>query len=245
LKILAIDTSGQEASAAVFELRVESCELRVKPVGEIFLNARTGEKSWTHSEILMPAVQQLFHLTRLVPQEITHVAYTCGPGSFTGLRIGAASALGIARALEIPAIPVPTLDALAYNAVGTGESASIVPMLDARRGQVYTAVYAHWDGGEIRQIGAYTASPVAEILEQLSDDRQKIFIGDGVDANIDEIRKKFPYALYPAANNSRTRAASAAVWAAEKIFEGVDFPSVPELLYVRQPQAVRTAAQTK
>ena len=251
MKILAIDTSGLQASAAI----VSTCEnSSYITVGEIFLNARTGEKSWTHSEILMPGVQQLFELTRLSPVNIDYVAYTCGPGSFTGLRIGAACALGMARALGIPAIAVPTLDALAYNALGVGHECIIIPMLDARRGQVYTAIYGRDIYGEISRMSNYMALSVGEMCQELcklgKGERNIYFpwsgvvvLGDGADANAAELRKIMPdYTLdliFSSANNNRQRAASAAVWAAEKILAGHEFSDKVEILYVRAPQAVR------
>ncbi|MCL2355688.1 MAG: tRNA (adenosine(37)-N6)-threonylcarbamoyltransferase complex dimerization subunit type 1 TsaB [Defluviitaleaceae bacterium] len=226
LRILAIDTSGEQGSAAIVSPYI-TC-------GEIFFNARTGEKSWTHSEALMPAVEKLFELTRLEPADIDFVAYTNGPGSFTGLRIGAASALAIARALEIPAIPVPTLDALAHNI--TCGSGTIIPMLDARRGQVYTAVY-FCENGVISRQTDYTAAPVEEFLQTLSvtaqlpteiasaantsqpnvsgcaPGSQIFFLGDGACANEKIIREKIPNAIFAPQNNNRQRASSVGMYA--------------------------------
>jgi tRNA threonylcarbamoyladenosine biosynthesis protein TsaB len=207
-------------------------------VGEFALNARMGEKSWTHSEILMPGVEQLFKLTRIEPGEIDYVAYTCGPGSFTGLRIGAACALGIARALNKPVIAVPTLDALAYNITGEG---LIVPMLDARRGQVYTALYKACGEGLERQTD-YLAMPAEEFIQaHLYQDKKYTFLGEGADANAEAIRRYIPGAVFANASNNRTRAASAGVCAAEKIHSGCVPSAETEILYVRAPQAVREA----
>ncbi|MCL2225598.1 MAG: tRNA (adenosine(37)-N6)-threonylcarbamoyltransferase complex dimerization subunit type 1 TsaB [Defluviitaleaceae bacterium] len=246
MRILAIDTSGLQAGAAIVDVAENAPYITV---GEIFLNARTGEKNWTHSEILMPGVERLFELTRTEPQQVDYVAYTCGPGSFTGLRIGAACVLGIARALDKPAVAVPTLDALAYNMLGTGGQATIVPMLDARRGQVYTAVFSRDDNGKIEKDGSeYMALPVAELLEKLqkfSENTKIIFFGDGADANAETIRDKIPTAFFPPANNNRQRAASVAICAAEKILSGEEISSAVEIMYVRAPQAVREAAAKK
>jgi tRNA threonylcarbamoyladenosine biosynthesis protein TsaB len=241
LKILAIDTSGLQAGAAIVATEDISSYITV---GEILLNARTGEKTWTHSEILMPGVEQLFALTRLQPKDIDYVAYTCGPGSFTGLRIGAASAIAIARALNKPAIPVPTLDALAYNALGVGSRYYVVPMLDARRGQIYTAIYYRNMDGMIIRDTKYMALAIEDFLLELrtyATSGRMMFFGDGADANVNVIREKFPKATFPAANNNRQRASSAAVWAAEKISNGYEFPDTSEIIYVRAPQAVREA----
>ena len=93
----------------------------------------------THSQTLMPMLDEICKMTELDRGSLDAVAVSSGPGSFTGLRIGAATAKGIGMALRIPLIAVPTLAALAYNFWGT--SALICPLMDARRGQVYQALY--------------------------------------------------------------------------------------------------------
>jgi len=246
VKILAIDTSGQQATAAIVSEYIT--------IGEVLLNARTGEKAWTHSEILMPGIDQLFSLTRLRPEEIDYVAYTCGPGSFTGLRIGAATALGMARALDIQAIPVPTLDALAYNVVGIRNNGFVIPMLDARRGQVYTAIYGQSaNDGILGRESDYMALPVEEAIQSMfatldyspSPGADVLFIGDGADANAEVIRKILPAAFIAPANSNRLRASSVGVWATEKVLDGhTSFPDKVDILYVRAPQAVREAKKT-
>jgi len=265
LKILAIDTSSIQASAAIVAVEMDNaadcnatlCVEKYIPnihthtiIGEIFLNARTGEKQWTHSEILMPGVESLFELTRIQPQEIDYVAYSCGPGSFTGLRIGAACALGVARALERPAIGIPTLDALAYNMHGAGGEAQVVPMLDARRGQVYTAVYFRdADGGLKNQfkdekVPEFIAMIIPTLVQQLvfnrlfrgQNDKPIILLGDGASAYEKEIRQAFEShctegasnVFFAPANNNRVRASSVAMCAANKIVANCDVFKIPE-----------------
>jgi tRNA threonylcarbamoyladenosine biosynthesis protein TsaB len=241
LKILAIDTSGEQAGAAIVAEKNSS----YITVGEIIVNARLGGNSYTHSEILMPAVGQLFELTRLKPADLDFVAYVNGPGSFTGLRIGVSSALGIARGLKIPAIAVPTLDALAYNILCAGSSAVVVPMLDARRGQVYSAIFQRDTAGKIERNSEYLALPVGEVLHEIPSREKIIFLGDGADVNRDEILAAFPEAIFPDGNSNRQRASSAGSWAAEKISQGAELTQGVEILYVRAPQAVREAAGRK
>jgi len=228
VKILSIDTSGQQATAAIIDNYIT--------VGEILLNARTGEKSWTHSEILMPGINSMFSLTGLGTKDIDYIAYTSGPGSFTGLRIGASTALGLARGLGKPVIAVPTLDALAYN-VPVG---NILPMMDARRGQVYFAVY---DG--VKRVTDYLAQPVSEAIDVLKNSipqgENVFFLGDGADAYKNEICEKFPTALFVKQNLNRVRASSIGVWALENLDKAQDASDNVEILYVRAPQAVRDA----
>ena len=259
MKILAIDTSGQHAGVAIVDDDIT--------IGEILLNARQGEKSWTHSEILMPAIDSLFSLVGLKPQNIDYIAYTAGPGSFTGLRIGASTALGMARALNKPTIPVPTLDALAYNVVGITHEGYVVPMMDARRGQVYFALYKpHYHNSQkndmyLKRLTDYMALPIKEAVDKIIKEEAMdlwpeeyffnniLFIGDGANAYKDEINKiciGLSRPLFPHQNLNRQRAASAGVWAMEQIKTGNYTPTKEvEILYVRPPQAIRDAKQAK
>lgn len=223
MTLLAIDTSGQTACAAIVD--------ETQIVGEIALNARTGEKSWTHSEILMPGIDELFRLVGVDMHSIDYIAYTNGPGSFTGLRIGASTALGLGAGLNKPTIAVPTLDALAYNMKCCGHT--VVPMMDARRGQVYSAIYSK----ETVRVSDYFALPVEDVLAQIPS--EAIFLGDGACTYKDIILAAKPDAIFAAPNNNRQRASSAAVWAIEQIRAGFVPDSSVEILYVREPQAVQ------
>jgi len=234
MKILAIDTSGQQAGAAILDDYII--------IGETLLNARTGEKSWTHSEILMPGIDQLFKLTGIDKYNIDYIAYTSGPGSFTGLRIGASTALGLASGLNKPSIPVPTLDSLAYNMLGAGSNGLVVPMMDARRGQVYSAIYRQCEGGTLVRITDYMALPVEEMILKIEDKfthNNVLLLGDGVCANKDIIKTALPQAIFASQNNNRQRASSAAVWAFEQIKAGYTSSDNIDILYVRAPQAIQ------
>ena len=227
-RILALDTSGQHASAAIMA--------RGMIIGEITLNARHGEKTYTHSETLMPAVEKLFKLTGQKPEELDFIAYTCGPGSFTGLRIGASTALGLAKALNIQTIAVPTLDALAYNAFGMGFKGDICPMMDARRGQVYFALF---DSGFNKVIG-YKAQSLDEVLLSLRG--ETLLIGDGAaiihglyPSYVNENEKN--QLVFAAAHHNFTRSSSVGLWACNNLNSDGG-----KMIYVRQPQAVREEA---
>ncbi|MCC8168441.1 MAG: tRNA (adenosine(37)-N6)-threonylcarbamoyltransferase complex dimerization subunit type 1 TsaB [Clostridiales bacterium] len=126
MKVLALDSSGLVASVAV------ACD-------DYLLGEYTVNYKKTHSQTLLPMLQQVAEMIELDLHTVDAIAVAAGPGSFTGLRIGSATAKGIGLAIEKPIIPVPTVDALAYNFWGS--SALICPLMDARRSQVYTGIY--------------------------------------------------------------------------------------------------------
>lgn len=120
--------------------------------------------------------------------EIDAVAVAAGPGSFTGLRIGAATAKGLAGALQIPIVPVPTLEGLAANFM---ENDSLIcPLMDARRSQAYYAVYECKEGKVTAKCEA-AAAPIEEIIEKVNGLGEKtIFLGDGVAVFRDVLEEK-------------------------------------------------------
>ena len=121
MKILAIDSSGLVATVAV----LEDDEL----IAEYTVNYKK-----THSETLLPMLDEIKSMINLDLSEIDAIAVTKGPGSFTGLRIGSATVKGLAYALNVPIISVPTVDALSMNLWGSDKL--IVPVMDARREQL-------------------------------------------------------------------------------------------------------------
>ena len=126
MKILALDSSGMTASAAILEDGILRAEYTVN-IG------------LTHSQTLLPMIDTISKMTGIKAEELDAIAIAAGPGSFTGLRIGSATAKGIGLAWDIPIVSVQTVDALAYNLYGT--EGLICPMMDARRQQVYTGLY--------------------------------------------------------------------------------------------------------
>ena len=227
MKILAIDTSGKQAGAAIVDEYIT--------IGEILINAQSGTKTWHHSQILMPGVERLFELCGFAIQDMDCIAYTSGPGSFTGIRIGASTALGLARAVEKPVIAVPTLDALAYNMLNVEDGRIVVPLMDARREQVYGAIYKREADGFTR-LTDYFGLGINEALDML--EANAIFLGDGADENKDAILARFPDAKFAPPNASRQRAASVGLCAMTQ--QATD---KVELIYVRDPQAVRNLKQ--
>ena len=155
MKILAVDTSTAMASAALL--------IDGKPAGVI--NIEDGK---THSEKLVPMIEEILSNAGLLPGDIDYFAASIGPGSFTGLRIGVttvkvmafASCTGDTVKQEKNCIAVPTLDALSYNCKDF--NGIICPMIDARNDQVFTALYTGGDGGT-KRISEYMAKPIGEL----------------------------------------------------------------------------------
>lgn len=165
MKILAIDSSGNAVSAAIAD--------EEKIIAEYFLNFKM-----THSQTLMPSIDEIVKTSGFDIKTLDYIACTQGPGSFTGLRIGAAAAKGLAHGLKIKIIGVPTLEALAYNIFETDKI--ICPIMDARRSQVYNAFYEFKDGKltEIHKQDTRSIDEVISIAEESG--RKVVFLGDGV-----------------------------------------------------------------
>lgn len=232
MKILAIDSSGMTASAAIAE--------EGKLIAEYSVNNKK-----THSQTLLPMIDEIFRMAQLDRESIDAVAAAAGPGSFTGLRIGAATAKGIGLALNKPLISVPTLEAMAYNAWGM--QGLIVPMMDARREQVYTGIY-RFDGEKITAVMGQDALSVEELMSRLNERGEQAFLlGDGTTVFRDKIREalRIPYVFAPAHMNQQRAGAVACcafVYAARgELTAAADFR--PDYLRLSQAERVR-AEQT-
>lgn len=168
MNILAIETTGKTAAVAIGNSE--------KILGEINLNA-----GYTHSQTLLPMIKDLLKMLDMQPKEINYVACSSGPGSFTGIKIGAATAKAFAHALNISIINVPTLDAMAMNIFAPNKI--IIPIMDARRNQVYSAIY---ENGQ--KISEYLNCSIDEIIERAKKfEHEKIFLGDGVEVNKEKL----------------------------------------------------------
>ena len=226
MKLLVLDSSGLVASVALIE------------DDRLIAEYTTGNKL-THSQTLLPMLNEVIKRTSLEMEDIDAIAVAKGPGSFTGLRIGAATAKGLGLALNKPIVPVPTVDGLAYQLFGT--SKIICPMMDARRKQVYTGFY-RFEGGEMKVLKEQCAQSVEDTLDQLRKYNESvIFLGDGVPVYHDEIMEKMgESAIFAPAHANRQRAAAvgalAQVYFAQGIYESAD-EFVPD--YLRKSQAER------
>lgn len=172
MNLLAIDASGVAGSVAYIR--------DGKLAGEYYICHKL-----THSETIMPMLEHMKNLLDIDLESIDAIAVTSGPGSFTGLRIGVTTAKALALALNVPVVGIPTLDALAYNMTHTPYR--ICPIMDARRNQVYTAVYS-WQEEGLARLTEHLACDMDEHLTYLSqDEKPVIFLGDGVDVHKEKI----------------------------------------------------------
>lgn len=204
MKILALDSSGLVASAAVVE-------------DEVLIAEYTVNYKKTHSQTLLPMLQAIKDMTELDLSTIDAIAIAVGPGSFTGLRIGSATAKGLGLALDKPIVEVPTVEGLAYNLWGTEKM--VCPIMDARRNQVYTGIYTFESVKEesgsacsMKIIKEQCAADISEIMEELNKlGKPVVFLGDGVPVykKIIESGMKVDY-CFAAPHCNRQRAAAVA-----------------------------------
>jgi universal bacterial protein yeaZ len=230
MKILGIESAALVASVAILDEDITIAEY-------------TTNFKKTHSETLLPMLDEIIKMTGIDCSELSAIAVSGGPGSFTGLRIGAACAKGLGLALDLPLIHVPTLDAMALNIYSS--DAIIVPIMDARRNQVYTGIYKNDCNLEIiKDSMAVAIDELFEILKDL-DNKEKIkkiiFLGDGVPVFREYIDKNLEIAHdFAPANLNRQRASNIAMLGLKMFKEGKTLISDdmrPE--YLRKSQAER------
>ena len=242
MRVLAIDSSGLTATVAVVE--------DTQTVAEYTINYKK-----THSQTLLPMIDEVVKMTELDLGTIDAIAVAGGPGSFTGLRIGSATAKGLGLALNKPLIHVPTVDGLAYNVFGCEDI--ICPIMDARRNQVYTGIYTFSKkAGEkegrnlvepvFQVIKMQMAVSIEELAERLNRYRRPVvFLGDGVPVYENVLAEKLtvPYSFAPAYMN-RQRAAVVGTLAIQYYKSG-KFETAEEHRpdYLRVSQAERERAQ--
>lgn len=194
MRILAIDSSSMVATVAI--------------TTDGILNAEyTINYKKTHSQTLLPMIAEIVKMIEIDMDSIDAVAITGGPGSYTGLRIGSATAKGIGLALNKPIINVPTMDALAYNLYSS--QYVICPIMDARRGQVYTGIYK-FEETEMKTIKPQCIMMIDELIKELDTIKESVmFLGDGVDVHkqlIDDIMDTKHY--YAPASMNRHKAST-------------------------------------
>lgn len=237
MKVIAIDSSGLAASVAVVEDDTLTGEYNV-------------QYKKTHSQTLLPMLDELKKMTELDLPTVDAIALAAGPGSFTGLRIGSATAKGLGLVMDVPLVEIPTLDGLACNLYGTDKL--VCPLMDARRNQVYTGIYEYIRTEEegrvsytLKSIVSQCAISIDEIAVKCNGlGREVIFLGDGVPVFAERLKElmQVPYGFAPAHMN-RQRAAAFAPLAMQYLREGKYVAArdhAPE--YLRLSQAEREKA---
>lgn len=232
MKILGIDSSGTVASVALVD-------------GDITIAEYTVNFKKTHSETLLPMIDEIVRMTETDLATIDAIAVAVGPGSFTGLRIGSATAKGLGMAYEVPIIPVPTCHALAYN-VWTTNDAVICPIMDARRNQVYTGIYKY-ENGKLVVLCDQTAVDIKDLLLMLASYEEVVFVGDGIPVFQQTIDDTFSVKHYYApAHINRQRAAAVATLGAVLFDEGCHETADEHVpVYLRKSQAEREYEERK
>uniref|UniRef100_UPI0030840BB1 tRNA (adenosine(37)-N6)-threonylcarbamoyltransferase complex dimerization subunit type 1 TsaB n=1 Tax=Desulforadius tongensis TaxID=1216062 RepID=UPI0030840BB1 len=170
--MLGIEAATPVAGVAVLEEN--------KLLAEGFVNNKR-----THSVNLLPMIKKVIADAGIKPEQLDGIAVSSGPGSFTGLRIGITTAKTLAHTWKLPVMAVSTLDALAYPLVGY--HGLICPVLNARKNEVYTAVYRGKEK-ELKRLTGLMAVPPGELMQILNQWPDKVlFLGDGVDVYREEI----------------------------------------------------------
>ena len=219
MNILAIDTSALTATAAVLCDGVLS--------GEISTTTKL-----THSQTIMPMIDELLKKVNLDITDIDLFACSEGPGSFTGLRIGIGTIKGLAYGLGKDVVGISTLEALAHNIAFT--PLVISPIMDARRGQVYNALYK-WSGTKLECIQEPRALSLEELCGELTEDT--VFVGDGVGVHREKITELMGEKAFFAPPQHQLQRAGSVAYAAL----GKTAVKAAELtaIYLRKPQAER------
>lgn len=162
--LLAIETSSLVSSVALLHEQTMRAELTIQ--------ARL-----THSEQLMPHIADMLNKASVAKSDIDGIVVSVGPGSFTGLRIGLATAKGLAFAWQIPIVGIETPTSLAWNFVGSADK--ICVLIDAQKGNVYASVY-QWHGTELEVLKDVSVLPLNDVLDRLCEQGQPVvFCGDG------------------------------------------------------------------
>ena len=223
--ILAFETSAKAASVALSE--------NGKLLGEAYQN--TG---LTHSQTLMVMAEDILKQCGKTAADVQAVAVAAGPGSFTGVRIGVAAAKGFAWGKEIPCYGVSTLEAMA---VGLGVyDGYVCPCMDARRNQVYNALFLA-EGGNLTRIAEDRAIALTDLQAELKNLKKPIFlVGDGGVLCYNTLKEEVPELVLPPEHRLHQRAVGVAVLAQKMADDGIA-PSGGELTpnYLRLSQAER------
>lgn len=226
MNILAIDSSGLVASIAI--LRDDTL------AGEYTINYKK-----THSQTLLPMLNEVVKMIDFDMNTLDAIAVAAGPGSFTGLRIGSATAKGLGLALKKPIISVSTIEGLAYNLYRV--KGLICPIMDARRNQVYTGIY-QYEGNDMVCRMEPCAISMDELIETLQEYEDTVtFIGDGIPVFEERLKEKLGDRCdFAPAHLARQRAGAIASLGAKYFIAGkTETAKEHKPMYLRLSQAER------
>jgi len=223
MKILGIDTSTMAANVAVLEDDKLICEYTI--------NTKK-----THSQKLMPMIENMLKLSDLDIKEIDAIAICVGPGSFTGLRIGMATAKAMAHVNNIPLIGVNSLEILGANMDLCNRN--ICSILDAQRNQVYMNKYILKDD-KITELEEISIKPIDELLEEISSSNEDwVLVGEAVYKYKEKIEEISNITIPPPANNI-TKASTLCFVARDKMLSNDQVYNCYNInpMYIRKSQA--------
>lgn len=231
--ILAIETTGPYASAAI-----------VSETGKVY-GAEYSHNSLSHMKEIIPMTERLLKKSEISKEQLSLVAVSAGPGSFTGIRIGVSTARGLCQALQIKGVAVPSLEAF-IRKKNQDDERTACAVINARRGQVYGIIENYLEAGP------YMMTEVLDVIEEnvIPDGKKVLFYGDGIDAYQNIIEERLgpvgeKYDL-SAEDNRYQDAVSVGLWAAQKIREfGPDYAAgyddiLPD--YMRKAEAEQKLA---
>jgi len=223
MKILGIDTSAKVCSSAVIS-------------GKSVLSFRTVSDGMTHSETLLPAIKAILKEADTKLKELDGIAVSHGPGSFTGLRIGISTVKGLAVSQNIPCIGVSTLEALAMNCIES-EGAVICPVMDARRGEFYNALFQVKNGNLIR-LCEDRAIPGLALAKEICGDEKVLILGDGAEKFI---QQNPAFSENIVSHEARYQSGASVALLGLQALQNGSFQSCKEISprYLRLPQAER------
>lgn len=231
--LLAFETSAKAGSVALLD-------------GEKLLGESYQNTGLTHSQTVMTMAQSLIESCGYTPQDVQAVAVAAGPGSFTGVRIGVAAAKGFAWGAEIPCYGVSTLEAMALQ-LGIWQG-YVLPVMDARREQVYNALF-HVQTGTAERLCADRAISLAELGEEIKNLSEPVFlVGDGSILCYNTLKDTVPGLVLPPEHRMHQRAAGVALSALKQIAAGDPGNGAalePNYLRLSQAERERLAREQK
>ena len=228
-----------------FETSAKACSVALMRDG-ILLGEAYQNSGLTHSQTLLPMAQTLMQQCNIAAEEITAVAVAAGPGSFTGIRIGVAAAKGFAWGSQLPCCGVSTLEAMALH-LGIYQG-YVLPVMDARRQQVYTALF-HAEQGKLSRVAPDRAISIEELAQDIKILKENVFlVGDGSTLCYNCLKGEIPGLVLPPEHTLHQRASGVALAAQEMLKSGASCNGAtltPNYLRVSQAERERMAREKK